>query len=59
MKPVYKFHESIAITTRPKWQEERGPRYGNKRKFLSRIKWIGRKRCRQKEKEYFKEYYET
>lgn len=35
---------------RPTWQKERGPRHGNNRKWISRLKWLGRKRSRSRAK---------
>lgn len=39
---------------RKPWQEERGPRYGNRRKQISRLKKLSRKRRRMVEKQKFK-----
>lgn len=41
---------------RPEWQQERGKRYGNRRKEVSRMKWEDRKRDRRKNK--FNDYNE-
>jgi hypothetical protein len=35
---------------RPEWQQERGERYGNRRKEISRLKWKDRRKQRLKEK---------
>ena len=35
---------------RPEWQRERGERYGNRRKEISRLKWKERRKQRLKEK---------
>jgi hypothetical protein len=35
---------------RPEWQQERGERYGNRRKEISRLKWKERRKQRLKEK---------
>ena len=35
--------------SRPPWQEERGPRHGNNRHWIARIKKVERKRRRKRE----------
>ncbi len=35
---------------RPHWQRDRGERYGNRRKEMSRLKWKDRRKQRLKEK---------
>ncbi len=35
-------------SNRPFWQEERGERHGNNRKWIAKQKWIERKRNRKR-----------
>lgn len=42
---------------RPEWQKQRGERYGNRRKEISRLKWKDRRRNKHKEK--FQAFFET
>ena len=32
---------------RPKWQKDRGARYGNNRKYMAKLKWKQRKKQRR------------
>lgn len=50
MKKSNKFSHNrsgwIKFPERPEWQEERGERYGNNRKWKAREKWKNRKKER-------------
>ena len=38
------------VEDRPKWQQGRGPRYGNRRKELARLKVEERKKTKKRDK---------